>query len=146
MVIALRPATQADAATCAAILNDWIDETSWMPRVHPHEDVERYYRETVLPDRSVVIAETPQHPCAGFMAMDDSGCITALYCRARGQGVGNALLTHAKTLRPDWTLWTFQANDAAQRFYLREGFVAVKTTAGDDEEGLPDILYEWSHP
>ena len=36
------------------------------------------------------------------------------------------------------------ANLAAQRFYLREGFVEKKRTDGQrNSEGLPDIEYHW---
>jgi putative acetyltransferase len=41
------------------------------------------------------------------------------------------------------SLWTFQANEGARRFYAREGFAEVRMTEGDNEEGLPDVLLEW---
>ncbi len=40
-------------------------------------------------------------------------------------------------------LWTFQANHKARKFYEREEFVELRRTNGDNEEGLPDILYGW---
>jgi len=63
--------------------------------------------------------------------------------RYQGQGVGSALLKiamerSAGTLR----LRTFEVNQKAQRFYERFGFVAIGGDS-DNEEGLPDILYEW---
>lgn len=61
-----------------------------------------------------------------------------------GQGVGSGLIHLAKERRSTGLdLWTFQANDGARRFYERHGFVAVDTTDGDNEEGAPDIRYEW---
>lgn len=53
----------------------------------------------------------------------------------------------AKRQRPSaLRLWTFEANVRARRFYERHGFVATGSTAGDNEEGAPDVLYEWSLP
>jgi len=58
--------------------------------------------------------------------------------------VGKALLRHVQTDRPMVRLWTFQANTAAQQFYLRHGFVETQRTdgAGNDEH-LPDVRFEW---
>jgi hypothetical protein len=54
------------------------------------------------------------------------------------------LVAVAKRERPlGLRLWTFQANAGARRFYERHGFGATEFTAGDNEEGAPDIRYEW---
>jgi GNAT superfamily N-acetyltransferase len=61
-----------------------------------------------------------------------------------GRGIGARLLDLAKVLRPDrLELWTFAANIGARRFYERHGFLAVDATDGDNEEGAPDVRYEW---
>lgn len=61
-----------------------------------------------------------------------------------GAGIGEVLLAQAKRLRPrGLQLWTFQSNTGARRFYERHGFVAVEQTDGDNEEGAPDVRYEW---
>lgn len=60
-----------------------------------------------------------------------------------GRGVGSALVGVAKAGRPFLQLWAFQSNAGARRFYERHGFVAVQTTDGDNEEGEPDVRYEW---
>jgi GNAT superfamily N-acetyltransferase len=141
----LRPGEPKDAPVCAAILNDWIDRTEWMPRCHPPDDVERYFREEVLPNRTVVMADRTA-PC-GFIAIDmGDRLVTALYLapEARGQGVGKALVDYAKALLSDHvSLWTFLANARARAFYAREGFREVRRTEGDNEEGLPDVLLRW---
>ena len=142
--VAIRPATPADAPACAAILNAWIDETPWMPRVHPHEDVDRHYREFVFQKRKVTVAE--DDALSGYLALDkEEGFITSFFLKAeaRGAGVGKRLLDDAKAGAEMLQLWTFAANEGARRFYLREGFAEVDRSDGDNEEGLPDILYRW---
>ncbi len=140
----IRTGRLSDAAACAAILNDWIDQTKWMPRVHSRRDVEHHYRTAVLAARSVFVAEE-EGVVIGFIARDAADLITALYvdAAARGQGTGTRLLNAAKENRPQLALWTFVINRDARRLYMREGFTETRRTIGENEEGLPDILYEW---
>jgi len=62
-----------------------------------------------------------------------------------GRGIGSALLDHAKERRPGgFTLWTFQQNDRARRFYERHGLRAIEFTDGSgNEEKTADVRYEW---
>ncbi|MGE6784798.1 N-acetyltransferase family protein [Ensifer adhaerens] len=132
-------------AACAGILNRWIDATPWMPRVHGHADVERYYEETVFAERRVIVAEE-MNDVAGFLALSNDRFVTALYIDAphRGVGIGSRLLDVARNLSPqELNLWTFENNRAAQRFYENQGFQVVRRTDGDNEEQLPDLLYQW---
>ncbi|GLQ54673.1 GNAT family N-acetyltransferase [Devosia nitrariae] len=142
----IRVASLSDMPVCAAIFNRWVDETEWMPRVHDHDDVVRHYRETVYSQCQVFVAE--RHGAVGaFLALSDQNFVTALYAdgRSRGLGLGTLLIDRAKQIRPDGlSLWTFVANEDAQRFYRRQGFVEERRTTGENEEGLPDILLRWS--
>jgi GNAT superfamily N-acetyltransferase len=63
----------------------------------------------------------------------------------QGRGIGDALLTRAKELRPDgFRLWVFQRNTNARRFYEHRGLRLVELTDGEgNEEREPDALYEW---
>ena len=64
--------------------------------------------------------------------------------RWQGHGLGSALLDKAKALSPArLLLWTFQRNGKARAFYEARGFRSVRSTSGDNEEGEPDVLYEW---
>ena len=144
----LRPARREDAAACAAIFNAWVDATDWMPRVHDAEDVVRHYREHVFARCAVTVAERAGR-VVGFLALAEDGHVDGFYLAeaARGEGVGAALVAEAKRRRPaGLKLWTFVANAAARRFYAREGFVEVRRTDGDNEEGLPDVLLAWAGP
>ncbi|ANK73463.1 MULTISPECIES: GNAT family N-acetyltransferase [Ensifer] len=143
--IGIRRAEQTDMAACAGILNRWIDATAWMPRVHEHADVERYYAETVFAERIVLLAEDDGE-IAGFLSLSDDHHVAALYIdeRHRGAGIGARLIDTAKAMSSDeLSLWTFEHNRDAQRFYEHQGFEAVRRTDGDNEEQLPDILYRW---
>jgi GNAT superfamily N-acetyltransferase len=138
-------ARRGDMAACATILNRWIDETEWMPRIHLADAVISYYEEEVFAKRKVFVAKADQ-TIAGFAAVDEAALVTALYVDRsnRRQGVGSLLIDHLKILMPArLRLWTFQNNLLAQKFYARHGFVEINRTDGDNEEGLPDILMEW---
>ncbi len=83
---------------------------------------------------------------AGFLALDDQ-TLEHLYVLPDYQsaGVGSALLSKAKDLsRGTLTLWTFQRNAGARRFYENRHFRAVEFTDGSgNEEAEPDVRYEW---
>ncbi|MEM8981258.1 MAG: GNAT family N-acetyltransferase [Pseudomonadota bacterium] len=137
---AIRNAAPSDAHVCAAIHHAWIESTSWMPKLHTLEDVQQFYSDHVWPNTRVFVAGDPPK---AYLALDKEDCVTALYSALPGKGLGKALLDHAKGLTRALSLWTFVANTGAQRFYEREGFKAVGRTEGENDEGLPDILYRW---
>jgi GNAT superfamily N-acetyltransferase len=143
--LVIRAAVLDDMPQCAAILNRWIDETPWMRRVHDHDDVVRHYRESVYASDDVIVAERAG-TVGAFLALSKNAFVTALYAHPdfRGEGVGKLLLDAAKQKSTGGlSLWTFAANEAAQRFYRREGFIEIRRTSGDNEEGLPDVLFQW---
>ncbi len=76
------------------------------------------------------------------------GELTHLYVapEAQNQGIGSALLEHAKAESPDGLyLWVFQKNEGARRFYERHGFRLVELTDGaGNMEREPDARYEWT--
>lgn len=137
----LRPAQPGDAAACAAILREWIEETPWFPRLQPPAADIRFIAAKVAANQVIVAGARPR----GFLALEGS-YISCLYvARAyRSAGMGAALLDYAKTQAGELRLWTFQANTRAQAFYLREGFVEGSRTEGDNEEELPDVEFVWT--
>ena len=141
-LVEIRRAVPKDTDACADILNAWIDAREWMPRIHSAQAVRDFYRDFVYAKRELYVAGDPP---VGFMALDrDDDYVTALYVAVPGQGLGKRFLDFAKRGRDVLRLWTFQANEAAQRFYRREGFEEERRTDGDNEEGLPDILFRWA--
>ncbi len=139
-----RAAVPEDAEECAAILQEWIDETSWFPSRHPASAAASMLRQEIL--KNGLTLAMANDKIAGFSCME-AAMLSHLYVRGRYRilGVGRMLLQRCKFAQPDgFGLWTFQQNSGARRFYEREGFVeAERTTGADNEEGLPDIRYIW---
>ena len=131
------PATLVDAADCSAILHQWIFENPWFPNHAPESASEQSMRQ-----RAKTGAET-----VGFVAFAH-GYLDCLYLtpEARNRGLGKTLLARAKAASPAGiSLWVLAQNNAAVRFYLREGFIEVARGDGsDNEENLPDIRLEWT--
>jgi GNAT superfamily N-acetyltransferase len=142
--VRLRPAVVEDAAVLGAILSDWIDTTPWMPRLHTRDEDTRFVAGLVA-TTDVMAAASAERP-VGFLARDGED-IPALYVSglARGQGIGTALLREAQDAVGQLTLWTFQANAGALRFYARAGFAEAERTDGArNEEKLPDVRLFWT--
>ena len=146
MTTILRPATPLDAGALGVILHRFEVETPWMPKEHSCAEAIGFCDRMIA--RGWVTVATVAGQVVGFLARDGAEvCALYLAPEACGLGLGKALLDQAKSASPRLTLWTFQANLAAQRFYLREGFSEQRRTDGArNEEGLPDIEYHWRAP
>lgn len=141
-VAPLRPAESGDAPDLAAILSDWIENTPWVPRIHSRAE-HVGFASRLISGMEVVVAG---QPAQGFLARRD-GFIHALYIAtdARGAGLGGRLLDAAKLASDHLTLWTFQANAPARKFYARQGFAEVEFGSGvGNDEGLPDVRLVWT--
>ena len=126
------------------ILSDWIDATTWMPRLHTRDEDMGFCLH--LLDTTDVLILSVRDQVAGFLSLKGHE-IQALYLSpdARGLGHGKALVDLAKAASEGRLgLWTFQANVRARQFYLREGFVETRRSDGaGNDEGLPDIRFDW---
>ncbi len=144
----LRPAEPQDAPALARILGDWVREVGWMPVLHSREEDQGFLGHLIATTR-VTVAEdgTLRAAPLGFLSLDGEE-VRALYLApaARGVGWGRRLLDGAKAASPRLRLWTFEANARARAFYAREGSRELRRTAGDNEEGLPDLLLAWEAP
>ena len=120
----------------------------FLPELHtPREDF-AYFSEILFPKAQFWLAEDEIGEALGYIAFRPD-FIEHLFVRpaSQGAGVGPRLLEKAMDGARELSLWTFQANTRARRFYERHGFVAVTLTDGaDNEEKLPDVLYRWSRP
>ena len=142
----IRPAAVADLPACAAIINDYIDATDWLPRIHSREQLAGFFTAELLERRTVLVAEL-DGDVAGYMTMGAKGMVPALYLapHARGMGIGSMMLDRAKAMSPDGVeLTVFEPNLQARRFYEREGFSEVPEARKVEEEGIPILLMRWT--
>jgi GNAT superfamily N-acetyltransferase len=141
----LRRATLHDMPALARLHRRTVQiSLPFVPHLHtPEEDV-WWFAERLFATTEVWLAEGDDGP-AGYVAFRPD-FIEHLFVQpeAQGAGLGLVLLDKARETTAELTLWTFQQNLRARRFYERHGFVVARETAGEDnEEKLPDVLYRW---
>lgn len=141
----IRPATEADLPACAAIINDYIDATAWLPRVKSRDEIAGFFNPALLESRAVLVAEADGGDVVAYMSVSD-GWVYALYLadEFRGRGIGKALLDRAKALDPGGLELTMFEPNPARSFYAREGFFELSERRNDDtEEGVPVLTLRW---
>ena len=140
----IRPAGPEDVPAIAELYERSLATLSFLPTLHTLEEHRAWFGQVVA-EREVWVWEE-ESAILGFIALDDA-MLDYLYIEPEmtGRGIGSALLNHAKERRPGgFTLWTFQQNEGARRFYERGGLRAIRFTDGEgNEEKTPDVLYEW---
>jgi GNAT superfamily N-acetyltransferase len=146
----IRRATPDDAGVVAEISTT--SRHAAMPTIrwaHTAEEDRWWVANILLPQDEVWVAEEAGS-VLGFLALhrdDDGDWVSQLYLKPGHwrQGIGTALLDHAKALRPGGLrLWCFQVNARGRAFYERHGFQVDRMTDGaGNEEEEPDILYVW---
>lgn len=145
--VIIRPATPNDLPACAAIINDYIDDTPWLPRTISRGEIEALFNAKMLEDRYFRVAEQGGE-VGGYLSMDQSaGHIHALYLAPgwRCKGAGKLLLDDAKKVgSKGLKLTVFEPNEHAKRFYEREGFgESVGERDDDTKEGFPTLMMRW---
>lgn len=109
-----------------------------------YED-QAYFQHHILAENTVWVAVVQDQP-VGFMAIQadfiDQLFIHPDYWR---QGIGRALLAHARQMSPSglW-LYTLQENLNARVFYRKNGFRAVHFGFSSPPENEPDVKYAWT--
>lgn len=146
--LVVRRAAPADASDISGVwLRSFAAALPSVTRPHSEQRVHAWIRDIVLPTQETWVA-TVEETVVGMMVIE-GGDIDQLYLDPdhRGCGIGDRLLDLAKSRRPGGlSLWTFQVNGPARRFYERHGFVPVEKTDGrGNEENEPDVRYSW-HP
>ncbi|MGW3443277.1 N-acetyltransferase family protein [Streptomyces sp. NPDC001076] len=144
--VVLRRAGGPDAAGVADVwLRSFGAALPTVVRPRSDDEVRAYIRDVVVPARETWIAEAGGR-VVGMMVLAGD-LLSQLYLAPewRGRGIGDRLVALAKERSPSGlTLWTFQVNKPAHRFYERHGFVAVEHTDGSgNEEREPDVRYVW---
>lgn len=142
--LTISSARSLDAGAVGNILSVSNDVMPWLPRVHSAAEEIKYSAQMI--DAGWVKVARLDTRIVGFIARHDTE-IYALYVlpEAQDKGVGTALIDDAKEACAKLSLWSYEANAPASRFYQQRGFVEVERTDGDTNEAkLPDIRYEWT--
>ncbi|MEU3524516.1 GNAT family N-acetyltransferase [Streptomyces sp. NPDC038707] len=145
--VVLRRAVPADARAVADVyLRSFDAALPTVVRPRTDDEVRDYIREVVVPARETWVAEAAGVGVVGLMVLDGEA-LDQLYLAPewRGRGIGDRFVALAKERSPGGlTLWTFQVNKPAHRFYERHGFTTVAfTDGGRNEEREPDVRYDW---
>jgi ribosomal protein S18 acetylase RimI-like enzyme len=140
----IRAAGAQDVDAIAELYERSFGTLSFLPMLHTLEE-HRVWFGRVVDEREVWVWDE-DGVVLGFIALDEA-MVDYLYVEPQvaGRGIGSALLDRAKARRPaGFSLWTFQQNEGARRFYERHGLRVVRLTDGEDnEEKTPDALYAW---
>jgi GNAT superfamily N-acetyltransferase len=137
--LTLRPATDADAGTLAAI-HRRARESAAIPNLHSRTSIRRFLLRTIHQSH-VMIACRDGTP-VGYAALHN-GWLDQLYIHPDHHrlGIGTTLLAWARRDTPGLRLYCVAHNARARAFYRSHGGVILSEGDGtDNEEGLPDLL------
>ncbi|GHE68041.1 histone acetyltransferase [Streptomyces longispororuber] len=142
--VTLRPATAAEGPAVAEVyLRAYDAALPTVRRAHTDDEVRDFFRHVV--ERGTTWVAEEAGAVVGMMVLDGTE-LSQLHLAPdrRGRGIGDRFVALAKERSPSGlSLWTFQVNAPARRFYERHGFTADRWTDGDNEEGVPDVRYVW---
>ena len=142
-----RRATAADAAEVATVyIASRRGAAAWLPTVGTDDEIRAFVVDKMVPEQETWVAEDGGRIVAVMVLGVDM--VDQLYVAPGEQrrGIGDAMLAHAKHLRPaGLRLWAFQRNAPARRFYEARGFIAIQFTDGaTNMEREADVLYRWT--
>lgn len=114
--------------------HDFIQKNYWQDN---YDEVRR-----MMPEAEIFIYENNQ-TIQGFIGlMDDYIAGIFIDSRCQSQGIGKALLDHAKKVHSNLSLQVYKNNEGAVRFYVREGFSLVKEQM-DENTGEIELVMAW---
>jgi GNAT superfamily N-acetyltransferase len=142
----LRSGETDDAAPIARLMRSTYDRMTFIPRLHTAEEDLAYIAGLLADHHEVWVAENGDTGVLGF-AILSADQLLQLHVSPdeQNKGIGGRLLDRAKERRPGgFSLWVFQKNEGARRFYERHGLELVQLTDGQgNEEKEPDAQYSW---
>ncbi|MER7562601.1 GNAT family N-acetyltransferase [Streptomyces sp. NPDC097941] len=146
--VVLRRAAARDASAAAEVyLRSFTAALPTVVRPRSDDEVRAYFRDVVVPLRETWVAEDSASGAVVGLMVLAGDLLSQLYLDPdwRGRGIGDRFVALAKERSPQGlSLWTFQVNKPAHRFYERHGFVEAERTDGSgNEEREPDVRYVW---
>ncbi len=126
-----------------AVLAIWLEAS-----IKSHDFVEAQFWKSHVDDmRSIYIpaSETfvyeSNAKVVGFYALHED-CLAAIFVipEYQGQGIGKALLSHARAQRSKLTLSVYKQNEASCQFYLSQGFHIVSEQTDEHTGHLEFIM------
>ena len=144
--IVIRRATAVDAGAVGDVYLGSFHATYGFPLAHTDDQVRSWLARVVVAGETETWVAVEGDRVVGMMvvAPDDLDQLYVTPDRL-GRGIGRRLLDRAKVRSPGGlTLYTFQENVRARRFYERNGFKLENLGDGaGNEEGQPDVRYAW---
>ena len=146
MLTSFKRLSRDEMDQAAAILRaSFDDRLPWLSGLHTPDEDRAFFKGQVF-NTCEVWGAFQADRMIGFIAFREDW-VEHLYVLPDRQrrGKGGALLQLAKAVSQSLSLWTFQRNMPARRFYESQGFVAIEETDGSrNEEREPDVLYRWT--
>lgn len=140
----IRRANSGDLEEIARLYERSFATLDFLPVLHTLDEHRRWFARQLAENEGWVWDD--EGGVRGFIVLTETE-LMYLYLDVgwTGRGIGSELLAHAKRRRPGgFTLWTFQQNEGARRFYERHGLVPLEFTDGEgNEEKTPDVRYAW---
>jgi GNAT superfamily N-acetyltransferase len=138
--LAISEATRADIPAMAKVVADWEASLPWMKNSYDAQKIARFLYAAFDERQIFVTGDTAN----AYIAYDEATQrIGGLYSAVTGAGVGKALVDKVKEGRDFICLYTHIPNEAAQKFYRREGFVVVEQCEQETPDAIPELRMDW---
>jgi ribosomal protein S18 acetylase RimI-like enzyme len=139
----IRPATPDDVEEIARLYERSFATLTFLPVLHTLDEHRQWFARQLAESEGWVWDDDGVR--AFIVLTEDELMYLYIDVGWTGRGIGSELLDHAKRRRPaGFTLWTFQQNEGARRFYERHGLAPIEFTEGErNEERTADVRYAW---
>jgi len=131
------------AEQTVAMWRDSKEQAIGQKEIHTFES-HVYFLNHLLAEQFHIDLALMNEKVVGMIAYNEEE-ISQLYIHIdyQGMGIGHTLLDKVKAQsKGRLTLYTFEVNENAQRFYEKHGFKIIGR-GHENEENLADIQYEW---
>lgn len=138
--------TQYDPKYAEQTVSMWRDskeQAIGQKETHSYEN-HVYFLNHILPEQFQIDLALIDEKVVGLIVYNDRE-ISQLYIHINYQGIGIGYILLDKVKKQSsgrLSLYTFEVNENAQRFYEKHGFEIIDR-GHENEENLPDIQYEW---